>query len=61
MTAADSGTESMETALACFRGYADCVEGAKEMGVIFGMGTYEKGEIKDKPAMNEAYEMGKNA
>ena len=59
MTAADSGTESMETTLACFRGYADCVEGAKERGVIYGTGVYEKGEIKDKKAMLEAYEMGK--
>ena len=59
MTAADSGIESMETTLACFRGYADCVEGAKEMGVIYGTGVYEKGEIKDKKAMLEAYEMGK--
>lgn len=58
MTAADSGIESMETTLACFRGYADCVEGAKEMGVIYGTGVYEKGEIKDKKAMLEAYEMG---
>ena len=59
MTAADSGIESMETTLACFRGYADCVEGAKEMGIIYGTGVYEKGEIKDKKAMLEAYEMGK--
>lgn len=60
MTAADSGIESMETTLACFRGYADCVEGAKEMGVIYGTGVYEKGEIKDKKAMLEAYKMGKS-
>lgn len=59
MTAADNEIESMETTLACFRGYADCVEGAKEMGVIYGTGVYEKGEIKDKKAMLEAYEMGK--
>ena len=59
MTAADSGIESMETTLACFRGYADCVEGVKEMGIIYGTGVYEKGEIKDKKAMLEAYEMGK--
>lgn len=59
MTAADNGIESMETTLACFRGYADCVEGAKEMGVIYGTGVYEKGEIKDKKAMLKAYEMGK--
>ncbi|MGN0626398.1 MAG: flavodoxin family protein [Oscillospiraceae bacterium] len=58
MTAADSEKESMKTSLACFRGYADCVSGAKEMGVIYGTGVYEKGEIKDKKAMREAYEMG---
>lgn len=59
MTAADEERSSLETTLACFRGYADCVEGAKEMGVIYGMGVYEKGEIKGTKAMLEAYEMGK--
>lgn len=59
MTAADSGMKSMETTLACFRGYADCVEGAKEMGVIYGTGVYDKGEILNKQQMQEAYEMGK--
>lgn len=59
MTAADSGMESMETTLACFRGYADCVEGANEMGVIYGTGVYDKGEILNKKQMQEAYEMGK--
>lgn len=61
VTAADEELASAETTLACFRGYADCVEGAKEMGVIYGMGTYEKGEVKDKAAMRDAYEMGKRA
>ncbi|MGM9661857.1 MAG: flavodoxin family protein [Oscillospiraceae bacterium] len=59
MTAADSDTASMETTLACFRGYADCVEGAREMGVIRGTGVYEKGEVKGTKFMAEAYEMGK--
>ncbi len=36
------------------------MEGAKEMGVIYGTGVYEKGEIKNTPAMSEAYGMGKN-
>ena len=58
MTAADAEKTSMETTLACFRGYADCVEEAKEMGVIYGTGVYEKGEIKNKETMQEAYEMG---
>ncbi|MGN1432119.1 MAG: flavodoxin family protein [Ruminococcus sp.] len=60
MTAADGEKESLETTLECFRGYADCVEGAKEMGVIYGTGVYEKGEIKATKAMKEAYEMGLN-
>ncbi len=59
VTAADKETASAETTLACFRGYADCVEGAKEMGVIYGMGVYEKGEINSTPAFKKAYEMGK--
>lgn len=59
VTAADAQHASADTTLACFRGYADCVEGAKEMGVIYGMGVYEKGEIKDTAAMLKAYEMGK--
>lgn len=59
VTAADEEHSSAETTLACFRGYADCIEGAKEMGVIYGMGAYEKGEIRSKSAMTEAYEMGK--
>ncbi len=60
VTAADGENEAAETTLACFRGYAECVEGAKEMGVVYGMGAYEKGEIKNSNAMSIAYEMGKN-
>lgn len=58
MTSADGEKAAQETTLACFRGYAECVEGAKEMGVIYGLGVYALGEIKDTPIMKEAYEMG---
>lgn len=60
MTAADEDRKSMDTPLACLRGYADCVDGAKEMGVIYGAGVYESGKILSSPAMQEAYEMGKS-
>lgn len=60
MTAADSEKSSMETTLACLRGFADCVDGAREMGVIYGVGVYEKGEVRNTKAMQEAYEMGAN-
>lgn len=59
VTSAEEDLSATQTTIDCFRGYADCVEGAKEMGVIRGVGVYEKGEIKDKKAMIEAYEMGK--
>lgn len=60
MTAADTEKSSMDTTLACFRGYADCVEGAVEKGVIYGTGVYQSGEVKGKKVMQEAYEMGRN-
>ena len=60
VTAADAEPAAAETTLACFRGYADCVEGAKEMGVIRGVGVYEKGEVEQTSYRAEAYEMGKN-
>ena len=53
MTAADVEKESMETTLACFRGYADCVEGAVEKGIIYGIGVYHAGEIRDTKHMQE--------
>ena len=61
VTAADGEKEAADTTIACFRGYADCVEGAKEMGVVYGMGTYEKGEVKGTVAMTEAYKLGRRA
>lgn len=60
VTAADGDKEAAETTIQCFRGYADCVDGAKEMGIIYGMGAFEKGEVIGTKAMLDAYEMGKN-
>ncbi len=59
VTAADSEIESAKTTIECFRGYADCVDGAVEKGIIYGMGAYEKGEIRDTAAVSKAYSMGK--
>lgn len=59
VTMADEASTSADTTLACFRGYADCVGGAIEKGVLIGGGAYEKGEILGKPVIEQAYEMGK--
>lgn len=60
VTMADVETTSADTTLACFRGYADCVEGAVEKGVLIGSGVYEPGRVKNTPVMEQAYRMGKN-
>ncbi len=60
VTCADGEKEAAETTLACFRGYADCVNGAVEKGVIYGTGVYLKGEITETPALTAAYTAGLN-
>ena len=51
--------QSADTTLACFHGYADCVEGAVEKGGIIGS-VYEQGKVKNTIVMERAYQMGKN-
>ena len=60
MTAADEERSSMDTTLACFRGYADCIEGAVEKGALYGTGVYEAGAVRQTALMQQAYEMGKS-
>jgi multimeric flavodoxin WrbA len=59
VTAADGSRRAMERTLEEFRGFTSCLKGAKEKGIIYGTGAWNRGEIKDKPAMKEAYESGK--
>lgn len=60
MTSAEDAPHTMDTTLACFRGFADCLEGSQEKGIIYGKGAYEKGDIKKLPVFAQAYEMGKH-
>lgn len=59
MTAAEDSDDVMDCTLECFRGFARCLNGSREMGVIYGKGVYEAGAIQGMPAMRKAYEMGK--
>ena len=61
MTAAVGNKELLERTLESFRGFTACLNGAKEKGVIYGTGVWNKGDIRSSPAMDQAYEMGKNA
>ena len=59
MTAAEDSDTVMDCTLECFRGFAACLNGAQEKGVIYGKGVYEAGKIKNTPALKQAYEMGR--
>lgn len=61
MTAAEDDDTVMDCTLECFRGFARCLEGSIERGVIYGKGVYGTGEVESKPVIQEAYEMGLNA
>ena len=50
----------MSETLADFRGYLRCLPGAKEAGVIFGTGTWDKGDVYRHPSRKQAYEMGRS-
>lgn len=60
MTAAEDSDTVMDCTLECMRGFAICLDGSKERGVLYGKGVYEAGEIQNTPQMEQAYQMGFN-
>lgn len=60
MTAAEDSDTVMDCTLECFRGFAKCLDGSVEKGVIYAKGFYEAGEVKGSPVMTKAYDMGKS-
>ena len=59
MTAAVPRKEALERTIEGFRGFTSVLSGAIEMGIIYGTGAWNIGDIKGTKAMSEAYEMGK--
>lgn len=59
MTAAEDSDTVMDCTLECFRGFAVCLNGVKEMGVLYGKGVYEAEAVKNTQYMQQAYEIGK--
>lgn len=58
-TAAEEDKDTLDTTLACFHGFARCINGYDEKGTLYGKGVYEKGEVLNRPElMLIAYEMG---
>ena len=50
-------TETMQAAL---RGFTCCVPDSVEGGVLLGIGANEPGDVRDFPAMEQAYQMGRS-
>lgn len=60
VTAADTDRAMLTRTIEGFRGFTeDCLPNANEKGIIYGTGAWQIGEIKNSPAMKQAYEMGK--
>lgn len=60
ITAAATSIPLTQRTIECFRGFADCLDGSQEKGIIYGVGTWNIGDIEGTKAIQEAYEMGKN-
>ena len=59
VTAAVTSKAALERTIEGFRGFTSCLPGAKEKGIVYGTGAWEIGDILTRPAMKQAYEMGK--
>ena len=61
LTAADTDKKNLHRTMEAFRGFTeDCLDGAKEAGIIYGVGAWNMGEVQNTPAYDEAYEMGRS-
>lgn len=62
VTAADTNQTMLERTIEGFRGFTeDCLNNPHEKGILYGTGVWQAGEIKNRPEMKQAYEMGRKA
>ena len=59
ITAADPRHEAADETIAAFRGFLRCLPDAEEAGILYGTGTWDKGDVYKHPAFEQAYQMGK--
>lgn len=59
IAAADSNKKKMQKTIDGFLGLInDCLNNAAVKGIVYGLGAWAIGDIQDKPAMQDAYQMG---
>ena len=59
ITAADPQRKAAAETLDSLRGFIRCLPDAEEKGVIYGTGTWDKGDVFKHPSYDEAYKLGK--
>lgn len=59
VTAADSREDALERTIECFRGFTDCLSGSNEKGILYAVGVWNVGDVKQTDLLNRAYKMGK--
>lgn len=59
ITAADPEHSAADETIAGLRGYLRCLPGANEKGILYGTGTWNKGDVYRHPSFEKAYAMGK--
>lgn len=61
VAAADANIGMMQRTIEGFRGFTqDCLDGAIEKGIVYGVGAWQVGEVKNTAAMQQAYDMAKS-
>jgi multimeric flavodoxin WrbA len=58
--AAEENEHTADGAVTALQGWIDCFEKANLAGVVFAGGVTSVGEIRNHPALKNAYEMGRN-
>lgn len=57
-TAGEDMPSAVEGTVTSFRGFLDCLENVREAGMVLATGVHLKGEVADRPYMEQAYLMG---
>ena len=58
-TAMEEEDDTMDGTIACFHGFAMCIDGYYEKGTLYGRGLGDKHDVEGRPEyLTIAYEMG---
>ncbi|OIQ50132.1 FMN-dependent NADH-azoreductase [Pseudodesulfovibrio hydrargyri] len=60
IASAAGGRRSIDSVVAGFRVFTDCLYGARERGVVACTGIWDEGGVKGTGSLREAYDMGRN-